>query len=137
MKSTIFGAYDIRGRYPDEINKKVVGEIIPTILKVLKIKKSGAKIVVGHDVRLSSPKLYRAVLQVVVSQQGGKRLKVVPAGMITTPMIYFLVDKLKADGGIVITASHNPREYNGIKVVNAEGLPVSGKDIYELYKSLR
>ena len=50
--------------------------------------------------------------------------------MITTPMIYFLVNELAADGGIVVTASHNPKEYNGIKVVNASGLPVSGKDIY-------
>jgi len=137
MKSTIFGAYDIRGKYPDEINERIMGEIIPVILKVLKIRKSGAKIIVGHDVRLSSPELYKATLQILGSLERGKSLKVIPAGMMTTPMIYFLVRKLKADGGIVITASHNPKEYNGVKVVNAEGLPVSGKDIYAQLVELR
>jgi len=127
-KIGIFGAYDIRGKYPEEIDGRIIGEIIPVILKVLKIKKSGAKIVVGHDARLSSPSLYEAVvngLKIV-----NCKLKIVAVGMITTPMIYFLVNELAADGGIVVTASHNPKEYNGIKVVNASGLPVSGKDIY-------
>lgn len=135
MKSTIFGAYDIRGKYPDEINERIMGEIIPVILKVLKIRKSGAKIIVGHDVRLSSPSLYKSILGALKIENF--KLKIIPAGMITTPMIYFLVKKLRADGGIVITASHNPKEYNGVKIVNAEGLPVSGKDIYAQLVELR
>lgn len=138
MKSSIFGAYDIRGKYPNEINEKVVGEIIPAIFKVLKVKKSGAKIVVGHDVRLSSPSLYKAVIRTLKSlQTKNYKLQTITAGMITTPMLYFLVNKLKAAGGIMITASHNPKNYNGLKVVGHKATPISGKEIYGLYKSLR
>lgn len=127
MKYGIFGAYDIRGKYPDEINEKAVGEITPAILKVLKLKMSGTKIVVGRDARLSSPSLYEAVLNGLKAVNC--KLKIVSAGMITTPMIYFLVDRLKADGGIVVTASHNPKEYNGLKVVDRNGMPISGKEL--------
>ena len=126
-KIGIFGAYDIRGKYPADINEGAVKELMPSVLKALK-KKGNLKIIVGHDARLSSPALYRAVVNGLKIENC--KLKIVAVGMITTPMIYFLVRKLKADGGIVITASHNSKEYNGVKVVNAEGLPVSGKDIY-------
>jgi phosphomannomutase len=137
MKASIFGAYDIRGKYPSEINEKVVSELLPSILKTLGGKKKG-KVIVGYDARLSSPNLYRAALRELDSlKKSGYDLEVVPAGMITTPMIYFLVGKFKAKGGIVITASHNPKEYNGMKVVNSTLLPVSGTEIYELYKTLR
>ena len=51
------------------------------------------------------------------------------AGLITTPMLYFLVNKHKAAGGMVVTASHNPKEYNGLKMVRAGAIPVSGKDV--------
>lgn len=137
MKSSIFGAYDIRGKYPEDIDENTVKELVPIILKTL-CRGKRLKIVVGHDARLSSPSLYKAVIRTLKSlSTKNYKLEIVAAGMINTPMIYFLVEKLKADGGIVITASHNPKEYNGIKVINANGLPVSGQDIYELYKSLR
>ena len=137
MKPGIFGAYDIRGKYPNEINEKIIEKLLPIILKVLKVESKG-KIVLGYDARLSSPKLYKAAMNKLNSlNKSGYKLEIVPARMITTPMIYFLVHKFKAKGGIVITASHNPKEYNGIKIVNASGLPVSGKEIYELYKALR
>jgi len=137
MKPGIFGAYDIRGKYPEDINENTVKELIPIILKILG-KGKRLKVVVGRDTRLSSPSLYEAAINVLSSLTSKNyKVEVVHAGMITTPMIYFLVDKLGADGGIVVTASHNSKEYNGVKVVNANGLPISGQDIYELYKSLR
>jgi len=137
MKPGIFGAYDIRGKYPSEINEKIAKQLTPVIVKAFG-DNGKKKILVGYDARLSSPSIHKTVLAELNSlKRAGYKVEPVSVGMITTPMIYFLVNKLKANGGIVITASHNPREYNGIKVVNESGLPVSGKEIYELYKALR
>ena len=124
FNSNIFRAYDIRGKYPKEINEKNLAEIIPAIIRVLKPK----TIIIGRDARLSSPSLYRAT----INQLKVQKLKIVPAGIITTPMLSFLVNKLKADGGIMITASHNPKGYNGLKIVGKNAIPVSGKDILKL-----
>ncbi len=64
-------------------------------------------------------------------QSAGRRikLKIVPVGMMTTPMLYFLVNRLKAAGGLMVTASHNPKEYNGLKVVGPKAEMVSGKEV--------
>ncbi|HEY4498222.1 MAG TPA: hypothetical protein VJA63_01125 [Candidatus Paceibacterota bacterium] len=118
----IFGAYDIRGRYPGEIDEVITAEIVAGLAE--KIFKKG-KIVVGFDARKSSPALYEAALGVL----GGRAL---PAGMITTPMLYFLVNKLKTSGGIMVTASHNPKDWNGLKVVGKRGAPISGDEIQRL-----
>ena len=123
MDKNIFRAYDIRGKYPKEINEEAVAEIIPAIINILKPK----IIVVGHDTRLSSPSLYRAALKSFIVYRS--LFIVIPAGISTTPMFYFLVNKLKADGGIMITASHNPKEYNGLKIVGKNAAPISGKEI--------
>lgn len=128
MDIKIFKAYDIRGKYPKEINERVVFEIAQKLPKIFK-----GKIVVGRDARLSSPTLYKAVIGGLKAKS--HKLKAIPAGIVTTPMLYFLVNKLKADGGIMVTASHNPKEYNGLKIVGKYAQPLSGKDVYEkLYK---
>lgn len=128
-KNGIFGAYDIRGRYPGDINESILAEIIPAVVKILK-KKGMTKIIVGHDARLSSPSLYKAVIRTLKSlQTKNYKLQTITSGMITTPMLYFLVNKLKAAGGIMVTASHNPKEYNGLKVVCRNATPISGKEI--------
>lgn len=124
--TNIFGAYDIRGRYPREINEKIISEISQRLGRYFK-----HKIVVAHDVRLSSPKLYQAALKALKAQ---KDLKVLSIGLATTPMFYFLVRKLKADGGLMITASHNPKDYNGLKVVDENALSISGWEIKKLLK---
>lgn len=116
----IFKAYDVRGKYPSEFNEAAASAIAKALGKHFG---KGAKLVVGHDARLSSPSIYRAVL---------KNLKGVKVGLVTTPMIYFLVNRLKADGGIIVTASHNPKEYNGLKVVGRKARPISGKEILEI-----
>jgi phosphomannomutase len=123
---SIFKANDIRGRYPKDINEDVVFEIADKLKRFFK-----KTIVVGHDARLSSVFLYNSVLKALKTNQN---LEIFEAGLITTPQIYFLVNKLKAGGGIVITASHNPREYNGLKVVDNSGAAISGQDLLKIMK---
>lgn len=127
LDQTIFRAYDIRGKYPSQINAETVREVIPAVIKALRMSPKGAKtIMVGHDARLSSPELYAACIGAL---EGEKGIKIIPVGLITTPMLYFLVNEHKAAGGITVTASHNPKEYNGLKMVRARAIPVSGKDV--------
>ncbi|MEK7162704.1 MAG: hypothetical protein AAB696_00190 [Patescibacteria group bacterium] len=127
MNINIFKAYDIRGKYPEEINEKVVAEIISATTNTLKPK---AKIIIGRDGRLSSPNLYRAAIERL--QTTDYRLRLIETGIITTPMLYFLVNHFKADLGIMITASHNPKEYNGLKIVGKKAIPISGKDVLRI-----
>jgi phosphomannomutase len=126
MDKSIFKAYDIRGQYPQEINEKTVAEIAPVFIKFFK----KGKIIVGRDVRLSSPKLYKTL----IAKLQDYKIKAISIGLTTTPMFYFLVSKLKAAGGIMVTASHNPKEYNGLKVVGKKAKMISG---YEISKSIR
>ncbi|MDP2696058.1 MAG: hypothetical protein Q8O87_02280 [bacterium] len=136
MKPTIFKAYDVRGAYPREINEQVVGKIAQALVRHFK----KGEIVVGYDARLSSPSLYKAILTNLKSkthsprssESGAGKPKAVAIGQVTTPMLYFLVDHLKSTGGIMITASHNPKNYNGLKVVGAKAKPISGRDIKKL-----
>ena len=150
LKPSIFKAYDIRGKYPLEINEEIVREIISSFISKLKTPRSRTsslrgrqnsklKVIIAHDARLSSPSLYKALNKNLKIDNsclpvGMGKLKIVPAGMTTTPMLYFLVNKLKADFGIMITASHNPKEYNGLKIVGKNAIPISGN---EIYKNLR
>lgn len=124
LNESIFKAYDIRGRYPGEINERVVAEIAKKLPKLL-----GNKIVIAHDARLSSPPLYQGIIKALKILPAGGRVKVISVGLATTPMFYFLVNKLKASGGIMVTASHNPKEFNGLKIVGANAKPISGKEI--------
>jgi phosphomannomutase len=119
----IFREYDIRGIYPDQINEGLVSVITEALAQ--KVFKKG-DVVIGHDARLSSPQLYKVALRALGKY---KDLKVIEAGMITTPMLNFLIVHLEACGGMMITASHNPGEYNGIKAINQGAAPISGKDI--------
>ena len=125
MNISIFKSYDVRGKYPDEINEATVQKIILALREVYK----NQKIVVGCDTRLSSPSLYKTVLDSLPSK------KTTAAGMITTPMLYFLVNHLDADLGIMITASHNPKEYNGLKIVKQKAVPISGKEILKIIQN--
>lgn len=124
MNIKIFKAYDIRGEYPNEINEETVFLIAKHLPKIFK-----GRVVIGHDDRLSSPSLYRMLFKALKSSPG---IKVVDAGTITTPMLYFLVNNLRASGGIMITASHNPEQYNGLKVVGKKAKPISGLEILKI-----
>lgn len=127
LKREIFKAYDIRGVYPEDLNEEAVFEIVRRSAKKL-FKKGG--VVVGHDARLSSPKLYKAVLRGL--KAGAPKAKLLKAGLITTPMLYFLVNYFEARGGLMVTASHNPKNYNGLKIVGGQASPISGNAIFKL-----
>src|SRR3990167_2586537 len=117
--SNIFRAYDVRGVYPDELNEGIAEKIAGATAKFLNAK----KLVVGEDARVSSPALRKAVLD--GATKAG--CDVYYIGQCTTPLFYFSVNKLSADGGIMVTASHNPPEYNGLKIVGEKSKPVSSE----------
>ena len=113
-----FKAYDIRGRVPSELNPEMAYRLGRAFAEQLQAK----KVVVGRDVRLSSAELAAAV---------GKGLMeagcdVLDIGLGGTEMVYFATSHLRADGGIMVTASHNPLDYNGMKLVRQESRPISG-----------
>ncbi|MDP1884187.1 MAG: phosphomannomutase/phosphoglucomutase [Candidatus Moranbacteria bacterium] len=117
MKESIFKAYDIRGLYPSEIGELEVYKIAQAYCKFVK----PSTVVVGSDVRLSSPLLKRAAIKAVTDAG----VKVIDVGEISTDMLYFSVANYGYDGGFSLTASHNPREYNGMKCVREESKPIS------------
>ncbi len=132
----IFKAYDIRGLYPSELDEDLayrVGQAF-TFLRQKELGRDSVKLVVGHDMRLSSPALFSALKQGVVDQGGD----VVDIGLASTPTFYFAVAYFKYDGGILVTASHNPKEYNGLKLVREESKPVGkGMGMEELKEIVR
>ncbi len=133
MDPNIFKAYDIRGKYPSEINEEIVSGIISRFLTNQPITNSPITIVIGHDARLSSPELYKKGTETLKHlNTKTQKLKIIPVGLSTTPEIYFLVNRHNADFGIMITASHNPKEYNGIKIVGPKAAPISGKEVLKI-----
>lgn len=113
-----FKAYDVRGRIPDQLNEDIAYRIGCAYAAYLKPK----KVVVGYDIRLSSQALCRALTQGLVSQG----VDVYNIGQCGTEEIYFSTFHEKMDGGIMVTASHNPKDYNGMKFVREESKPISG-----------
>lgn len=128
MDITCFKAYDIRGRVPDQLNEDVAWRIGRACADYLKPE----SMVVGHDIRLSSRSLCDALIRGL--REGG--VNVIDIGQCGTEEIYFATSFLETDGGIVVTASHNPMDYNGMKLVREESRPISGdsglNDIREL-----
>jgi phosphomannomutase len=114
----IFKAYDIRGLYPSEINEVIAGEVGRAFVSYLGAKRIG----VSRDMRLSSPTIAAAFIEGALAQG----CDVVDYGMMATDMLYYAVASEGLEGGAQITASHNPGEYNGIKMVRREALPLSG-----------
>ncbi|MEO8224034.1 MAG: phosphomannomutase [Gammaproteobacteria bacterium] len=113
-----FKAYDIRGRVPDELNEDVAARIGRAYAEFVQ----PGNVVVGQDMRLSSPALADALSQGLMA--GGA--DVLRIGMCGTEEVYFATSHLKAGGGIMVTASHNPADWNGMKLVRAESCPISG-----------
>jgi len=114
----IFKAYDIRGIYPAELNEKMAENIGRAFVKFLGAK----KVVVGRDMRPHSKPLFDARAK-GLTESGAD---VIDIGMCSTPMSYHANGKLHADGSIMITASHNPAEYNGFKLCREQAIPISG-----------
>ena len=112
-----FKAYDLRGKVPDEVNEELAYRIGRVFVDMLNAK----KVVIGHDARLSGENISRA-LSDGLTDAG---CCVLDIGLCGTEMVYFATTFLKADGGIMITASHNPMEYNGMKFVREGSRPIS------------
>ncbi len=116
MKSGIFKAYDIRGIYPSEINEEDAYHIGRAVVAHLQPKILG----IGRDIRQSSPSLFESFARGVMDSG----VDVIDLGIITTPMVYFAAGRLDIDAAISLTASHNPPEYNGLKVALRGAVPV-------------
>ena len=115
---SIFKAYDIRGLYPAEVNEDAARQIGRGFVAYLQ----ATRIAVSRDMRMSSPAVAAAFID-GAREQGAD---VVDYGMLATDMMYFAVARDEHDGGAQITASHNPKQYNGIKLVRREAFPLSG-----------
>jgi phosphomannomutase len=118
VNPSIFKAYDIRGLYPGEIDEEVARQIGRGFVAYLKPRTIG----VSRDMRVSSPSIAAAFID-GARDQGAD---VIDYGMLGTDMLYFAVVKDELDGGAQITASHNPKQYNGVKMVRQGALPLSG-----------
>jgi phosphomannomutase len=114
----IFKAYDIRGIYPDELDEAGAYAIGHAYVDEFEPR----AIAVGRDMRLSSPSMADAVMRGAADSGAD----VIDIGMVGTEMVYFAVGELDLEGGIMITASHNPKEYTGMKIVRRGALPVGG-----------
>jgi phosphomannomutase len=115
----VFKAYDIRGMYPHELDEEGAYAIGRAYVAQFEPR----AIAVGRDMRLSSPQMQRAVIEGAADAGAD----VVDIGLAGTEMLYFAVGSLELDGGIAVTASHNPKEYTGMKVVRGGALPVGGE----------
>ena len=126
ISKSIFRDYDIRGIYPDQINESVIQKIAKAIS--LKCFNEGvSEICIARDGRLSGKELLSA-LESSLSENG---INVINTGVATTPLLYFAAKKSKFKSGVMITGSHNPKNYNGIKLI-INDVPVSGVEIYNL-----
>ena len=126
LKPTIFREYDIRGEADRELpdaDVETLGRAIGTYLQ----RHAGKKVTLGHDIRLSSPRLNRALLAGLVASG----CHVTDIGLVPTPVLYYSVFHLSVDGGVMITGSHNPPEFNGLKVVCGDST-IHGEAIQQL-----
>jgi phosphomannomutase len=114
----VFKAYDVRGIYPSELDEEGAYAIGRAVVEQFEPK----RFAVGRDMRLSSPAMAAAAIR--GAADGGA--EVLDLGMIGTEMLYFAVGELGLDGGLTVTASHNPKEYTGMKIVRRGALPVGG-----------
>jgi phosphomannomutase len=120
INPSIFKAYDVRGLYPSEVNEEAARLIGRAFVSYL----GARRIAVSRDMRVSSP----AVAAAFIDGARAQGADVVDYGMMATDMMYFAVARDGHDGGAQITASHNPKEYNGIKLVRREAFPLSGEE---------
>ncbi len=112
----VFKAYDVRGLYPGQLDEEGARAIGRAFVEQF----SPGRIAVGRDMRLSSPTMAAALIE-GVAEAGAEVLDI---GLVGTEMVYFAVGELGLDGGVMVTASHNPRDYTGMKIVRAGALPV-------------
>ena len=126
---SIFREYDIRGIFPDELNEDSIAKIAQSIAHKCN-KESVDEVVIARDGRLSGPSLLES-LQKSLNANG---INTINLGLATSPLLYYAAKKQPSKSGIMITGSHNPKNYNGIKLV-IDDKPVSGTEIFGLSKT--
>lgn len=120
INKDIFKSYDVRGIYPKDFNEKIAYKIVQSYVKLFKPK----KVVLGRDVRDSGQSLFNSCLNAFVDAG----VDVVNIGIVSTDEFYFAVGSLPVDGGITVSASHNPREWNGLNFCNKGAEPISSEN---------
>jgi phosphomannomutase len=120
INPSIFKAYDIRGTYPDQLNEDAAYKIGAALVGYLRPK----SIAVGRDMRVSSDPLAESLIR-GINEAGSD---VVDLGLVSTDGLYYAVGKYGYDGGVMITASHNPKQYNGFKICRENAVPLSGNE---------
>jgi len=125
INPNIFKAYDIRGIYPEEINEEAAYRIGQAFVEFLENKGEigNRQIIVGRDARLSSATLFEAITKGICSQS----VDVLDIGQVSTPLFYWAIIAKQTAGGVMITASHNPAQYNGFKFCREKALPISSR----------
>jgi phosphomannomutase len=118
LEPKVFKAYDVRGIYPDDLDEAGAHAIGRAYVEEFEPR----QIAVGRDMRVSSPSMADAVMR--GADEAGAN--VVDVGLVGTEMLYYAVGELALDGGVMVTASHNPKEYTGMKIVRRGALPVGG-----------
>lgn len=126
MNPAIFREYDIRGKFPDDLNNDTVYELGKSFGAYYQSKGAGV-ISLGHDCRESYPVLKNALIKGLL--ETGMRVNDI--GMVPTPLLYFSIHELNLDGGIMITGSHNPPEYNGFKICLGKST-IHGEEIQKI-----
>ena len=118
LDPSVFKAYDVRGIYPTELDEDGAYRVARAYTDHFEPR----TVAVGHDMRLSSPSVAAAVVEGIADAGAD----VIDLGLVGTEMLYHAVSELQLDGGICVTASHNPKEYTGMKIVRRGALPVGG-----------
>jgi phosphomannomutase len=119
LDSKVFKAYDVRGIYPEDLDEEGAYAIGRAYVQQFEPR----RIAVGRDMRLSSPQMAAELLRGAAAEGA----EVPDLGLVGTEMVYFAVGELGLDGGVMVTASHNPKEYTGMKIVRRGALPVGGE----------
>jgi len=131
LAQTIFREYDIRGVADTELadaDVQVLGQALGTYIA----RHAGKNICLGRDTRLSSPRLHDALLKGLIASGA----EVTDIGIVPTPLLYYSVYKLKTDGGVMITGSHNPAEFNGFKSMTSE-TSLHGEEIQRVFQIIQ
>lgn len=116
IPTKIFKSYDIRGIYPSELNEENISFIAKAFYKFVQQTKQHSNqltVILGRDMRISSPSLHQKTVQAFLEVGA----QIIDIGIVSTPTVYFATNHLHADAGFQISASHNPKEYNGVKMV--------------------
>lgn len=135
LNKKIFKAYDVRGIYPTDVNV----ESVTVIARALATLLPSGSIVVARDGRHGGEELTGTLEKEIVlfGETLNKKFEIISVGLSTTPMFYFLVNHFGASGGAMVTASHNPKEYSGIKAVKEKALPFSGTELLRVIEGMK